>query len=107
MTRVFVPENWNVQGRHVTSPIMATASWAVADGTPKPSWACENRINSVHGEITLCEFMVPIYRVWVDLDGNDLLVFFYICHRGINSTYTLFLFKSRSRKSSHGVMMFL
>jgi len=73
MTRVFVPENWNVQGRHVTSPIMATASWAVADGSPKPSWACENRINSVHGEIALCEFMVPIYRVWADLDENDLL----------------------------------
>jgi hypothetical protein len=75
MTRVFVPENWNVQGQHLNSPIMSTARWAEADGTPQPGWVRENRINSVHAEIALCQFMVPIYRVWADLNENGLLVF--------------------------------
>ena len=75
MTRVFVPENWNVQGQHLTSPIMSMASWDDGNGTPKPSWARENRVNSVHGEIRLCQFMVPIYRAWAELDENALLVF--------------------------------
>jgi len=73
MTRVFVPENWNVQGQHLTSPIMSMASWDDGNGTPKPSWARENRVNSVHGEIRLCQFMVPIYRAWAELDENALL----------------------------------
>ncbi|KIM73243.1 hypothetical protein PILCRDRAFT_93144 [Piloderma croceum F 1598] len=73
MTRVFVPENWNIQGQHLTSPIMSMASWDDDNGTPKPLWACENRVNSVHGEIRLCQFMVPIYHAWAELDENALL----------------------------------
>src|ERR1700736_2820966 len=44
MTHVFVSENWNVQGQHPNSPIMSTASWAEADGTPQPGWVCETGI---------------------------------------------------------------
>lgn len=74
MVQVFVPENWNVQIQHVTSPIMSIASWSKNDDTPSPIWVRDKRLNLVEGDIELCAFMVPLYRGWADLEENALHV---------------------------------
>lgn len=70
MAQVFVPENWDVQIRHATSPIMSMANWSEADGTRKPAWVRDHRMNTVEGDIQLCTLMVPFYRAWADLKEN-------------------------------------
>ena len=74
VTCVFVPENWNVQGQYMTSPIMSTACWNELDGSPEPYWVSENNINHVTTDVLACHMMTPFYHVWVDLKENHILV---------------------------------
>jgi hypothetical protein len=80
MVQVFVPENWDIQIQHATSPIMSIASWSADDGTPEQTWVRDLRLNSVQGDIQLCKFMVPIYRGWAQLSENASQVFHFFDH---------------------------
>lgn len=95
MTQVFVPHNWSdtIQGQHITSPIMSTDSWHVDDGTPKPKWVCENRVNSVHGDIAPCIFMVPVYRACAEREENKVVVSM-LSPKLMNQTDALYDFRS-------------
>lgn len=79
MHRVSVPENRNVQGRHLISPTMVIETWSENDGTSKPRWV-RNR-TTVNGDAIKYRVLVPWYRVWAELEENASTVSGFGPHR--------------------------